>query len=440
MVATDNHSFFYLDKADQTKVYLYDFAPSPPTHTAISLPANVVGVRLDRVTSTAADTVWVTVIDSNTPPNHPQSAYYLHYNGSDWTTNGVQPGWLAVGQSLKVNRFSTVQEAVNVGSSQVTPVRIFAATDDGLYYATTNTPTAGSDWKSANDQSGLQGVAISNVFCGRSQFLLGVETSRIFAATDTSLYVSHNSGAQWDEVTRGTVDVGAYLRDAVLYGTGGTGTGALLSNKVQTIGQMASSPIGLAAGTHVQVTSYQGLPFLPSGWYWWRTLTQRYQWRYRLVNPACPFAAILHAQLSQFEANETQTVSTASALLAADARVVLGQSSQPQMVLTLPSSFTQDNAGLRDLQPTMTAHVTYHGTIAQKAADGTIRDTTYLDLDDDFYVLGHKWGLTDGGAVATETRLSNVLRTQVLSPDDVAVGLQEQVRSLKIHGIRRPRS
>jgi hypothetical protein len=437
MVATDNHSFFYLDKADQTKVYLYDFAPSPPTHTAISLPANVVAVRLDRVTSTAADTVWITVIDSNSSP---QAAYYLHYNGTNWTANGVQPGQLAVGQSLKVNRFVGPQEAVNVGSSQVNPVRIFAATDDGLYYSTTNTPSAGADWKSANEQSGLAGVAITNVYCGKTQYLLGIETSRLFAATDTSLYVSHNSGMQWDEVTRGTIDAGAYLRDAVLYGTGGTGVGALLSNKVQTIGPMASSPIGAGAATHVQVTSYQGLPFLPTGWYWQRTLTQRMQWRWRLVNPACPFTNILRAQLSQFEANETQTVSTASALMAAAMRVLLGQSSQPQMVLTLPSNFTQDDAALRDLQPTMTAHVTYHGTIAQKAADGTILDTTYLDLDDDLYVLNHRWGLEDAGAVATQTRLSNVLRTQVLSPDDVATSLQEQIRSLKLYGIRRPRS
>ncbi len=432
MVATDNHSFFYLDKADQTKVYHFNFQPSPPVQTAISLPANVVGVRLDRVTSTAADTVWITVIDSNSSP---QSAYYLHYNGTNWTANGVAPGQLAVGQSLKVNRFVTVQEQVNVSGSAVNPVRIFAATDDGLYYATTNTPSAPSDWHSANDQSGLAGVAISNVFCGDRQYLLGIETSRLFAATDTSLYVSHNSGMQWDEVTRGTVDAGAYLRDAVV-----AITGALPSNLVQTMGPMAASPLGLASGTHVQVATYQGLPFLPAGWYWWRTLTQRMQWRYRLVNPACPFANILRAQLSQFEASETQTVSTASALLAADARVLLGQSSQPQTVLTLPSSFTQDNAALRDLQPTMSAHVTYHGTIAQKAADGTIRDTTYIDLDDNFYVLSHRWGLTDGGAVATLTRLSNVLRTQVLSPDDVATSLQEQVRSLKLHGIRRPRS
>jgi hypothetical protein len=42
--------------------------------------------------------------------------------------------------------------------------------------------------------------------------------------------------------------------------------------------------------------------------------------------------------------------------------------------------------------------------------------------------------------VATQTRLSNVLRTQVLSPDDVATSLQEQIRSLKLYGIRRPRS
>jgi hypothetical protein len=126
--------------------------------------------------------------------------------------------------------------------------------------------------------------------------------------------------------------------------------------------------------------------------------------------------------------------------MAAAMRVLLGQSSQPQMVLTLPSNFTQDDAALRDLQPTMTAHVTYHGTIAQKAADGTILDTTYLDLDDDLYVLNHRWGLEDAGAVATQTRLSNVLRTQVLSPDDVATSLQEQIRALKLYGIRRPRS
>jgi hypothetical protein len=431
MVATDNHSFFYLDKSDQTKVYLFDFASSPSVTTAISLPANVVGIRLDRVTSTAADTVWITVIDSNASP---QSAYYLHYNGTNWTANGVVAGQLAVGKSLKVNRFSTVQEAINVSASQVTPVRIFAATDDGLYYGTTNTPTISSDWKSANAQSGLQGVAITNAFCGRSQFLVGIETSRLFATTDTSLYVSHNSGMQWDEVTRGKVDAGAYLRDAVV-----ATTSALPTNKVQTVGPMATSPISAGAGTHVQVATYLGLPFLPTGWYWQRRLTQRYQWRYILVNPACPFANELRAQLSQFEANESQTVSTASALLASAVRVLLGQSSQPQIALTLQSSFTQDNAALRDLQPTMTAHVTYHGTIAQKAADGTIVDTTYLNLNDDFYVLSHRWSLENGVAV-TQTRLSNVLRTQVLSPDDVATNLQEQIRVLRVYGTRRPRA
>jgi hypothetical protein len=198
---------------------------------------------------------------------------------------------------------------------------------------------------------------------------------------------------------------------------------------------MAASPIGGAAGTHVQVTTHAGFATLPSTWYWLRRLTQRNSWEYRLVNPDCPFPNLQRDQLSDIEANESQGVETASAIVAAVARKWLGENSTPQSLLHVPSSFTQQSAALRKLQPMQAVAVTLHGTIPQASSTGDIIDSLYVNFSGaTFYVLDHAWHLAgDGGPYAeTSTTLGSVLRTSPLSPADMAATFQRQLRDIKV--------
>jgi hypothetical protein len=420
MQATDDHSFFYLDKSDQHNVFKHDYGASPATTVPFVLPSNVNAIRLDRVTGGTVDTVYaVTTGDT-------EAAYYTKF------TTSWQPfvkAWLAVGAAgaVKVNRFYGPNAVVN----SVNAVQVMAATDNGIYWSTTNTPTATGDWTSANDQNGLGGVSVTQVSVGAAQVLAGQTTSRLFAASDNALYMSGNSGLQFDNVTQGRVDGGPYFAALVKSATGG----AYPTNKVQTVGPMASTPIGGPAGSHVQVTTYAGFPTLPATWYWQRRLTQRLSWEYRLVNPDCPFPHLQRDQLTDIEANESQTVDTASALVAAVARKWLGENSTAQSILHVPSSFTQTSAALRKLQPTQAVAVTLSGTIPQRSSTGDIIDALYVNFSGaTFYVLDHAWHLAqDGGPYAeTSTTLGSVLRTAPLSAADMAATFQRQLRDLKV--------
>ncbi len=426
MQATDDHSFFYLDKSDQSKVFLHDYGASPATTTPFTLPLNVNAIRLDRVTGASVDTVYaVTTGDT-------EAAYYTKF-----TTGAWQPfvaAKLAVGQSLKVNRFYGPNETVN----GVSAIQAMAATDNGIYYATTPTPTSTGDWHSANDQNGLAGISVTQVSVGAPQVLAGQTTSRLFAASDNALYMSSNSGLQFDNVTQGRVDLGPYVAALVK----SVSSSAYPTNKVQTVGPMASSPIGAGAGTHVQVTTYQGFPTLPGTWYWQRRLTQRLSWEYRLVNPDCPFPNLQRDQLTDIEANESQGVDMASALVAAVARKWLGENSTAQAILKVPSSFTQQEAALRKLQPTQAVAVTLNGTIGQASSTGDIIDSLYVSYSGaTFYVLDHAWGLAQDGGPYTETSttLGSVLRTGPLSAADMATTFQRQLRDIKVWSTGRRR-
>jgi hypothetical protein len=249
--------------------------------------------------------------------------------------------------------------------------------------------------------------------------------------------MSSNSGLQFDNVTQGKVDLGPYVAALVQ-----SATGAYPTNKVQTVGPMASSPISGPSGSHVQVTTYQGFPTLPATWYWQRRLTQRLSWEYRLVNPDCPFPNLQRDQLTDIEANESQGVDTASALVAAVARKWLGENSTPQTILKVPSSFTQQEAALRKLQPTQAVAVTLNGTIGQASSTGDIIDSVYVSYSGaTFYVLDHAWGLAQDGGPYTETTttLGSVLRTAVLSAADMAATFQRQLRDIKVFATGRRR-
>jgi hypothetical protein len=425
MQATDDHSFFYLDKSDQHTVFLHDYGTSPATTTPFALPGGVNAIRLDRVTGGVVDTVYAVTTGST------EAAYYTAFVTGAWQPFAA--AHLAVAASLKVNRFLGPYATVN----GVNAVQALAATDNGLYWSTTTTPTAPGDWHSANDQNGLGGVSVTLVSVGAPQVLAGQTTSRVFAASDNALYMSSNSALQFENVTQGRVDLGPYFA-ALVQST----TGAAPSNRVQTVGPMAASPLGGPAGTHVQVTTFQGFPTLPSTWYWQRRLTQRLSWEYRLVNPDCPFPHLQRDQLTDIEANESQGVDTASALVAAVARKWLGENSAPQTILSVPSIFTQQEAALRRLQATQRVAVTLNGTIPQRSSMGDIIASTYVSFSGaPFYVLDHAWHLAaDGGPYAeTTTTLGSVLRTSPLSAADMAATFQRQLRDVKVFATGRRR-
>jgi hypothetical protein len=424
--STDNHSFFHIDKSDQNKVWLFDTTSHAATR--FSLPANVQATRLDRVTA-ETDTVYISTVGDG------QSGYYLSYDTgtNSWVTNGVRPVYLLVnGAPLKVNKFMGPLVAINPASSVT--VRVFACTDGGLYYSATNTPTHsdGSDWLSANGQSGLAGVAVQDVAVGQAVRLLGLDTSRVFACNDSQFFESNNAMAAWQDVSARPVDKGPAFSGIVL-----RKTGDLPTNSIRTVGTMASSPLGLAGGTHVQIIAADDA--LPTAWYIERRLNQRMEWEYWTTNGTCPTFTMIEHEIAEIEASESSTLDVASGLLLALELYWLGENSQTQTVLDVPSSFTQTTAGLRRLRPTQEILLTLQGTVAQKSSTGAVLPTTYVDYSAaSFYVLEHTISGRGGEPAASMTRVGTQLGKN--EPDDLVASLRARVKALSSFGVRRRRT
>jgi len=276
----------------------------------------------------------------------------------------------------------------------------------------------------------LQGIKTTGMAYGEQQFLLGKQTWRVFTINEQQFFVSHNSGSQYEDITRSKVDAGPYLSRVV-----STATNDLPTNAIQTISNDLTSPLGLLATTHVQITA--AADKLPAGWWWQRLLNEgQLAWEYRLVNGNVPNANLMHAPLSELDASEVTPLYLSSQALTLVMIRWLGENSQVQTQLSLPSSFTQQNAGLRRLRPTQVVKVNLTGTIAQRSATGAILGTQYVNFTNSntFYVLSHSIK-TDGTSVAsTQTVVGTMLGKS--TPQDLVHSMILRIKALSTFGVR----
>ena len=444
-VATDSGTIWCILKAANSsagnnQVLQYTFAPAPSV-TTYTLPSNVKATKIDRVitagtgTSPAQDSIWVATNGDG------QGAYFAVKNADGtWGpfVGANQDGSLKgpADQPLQVNH--VVGLGLTIGTLYTT---VFACTNNGIFYqgAANTTPgfvLSGGGWKSANGLNGLDNVPITHVSAGAAQTLLTQTVNRIFASNDNQIFATNTGGLWWRDLTRDSVNLGPYLSNLALLNA----YGDLPDNRIQTWGPSAHSPLGLADNTHIQIAAARG-DTLPAGWYWQRRLDERLDWCYRLVNGNAPLSSIMFSQLSSIQTNEVVPLLVASGQLAYVSVRWLGEHSVAQTLLHLPSSFTTAAAALRTLRPSMQVGVTLVGTILARSSTGAIIGTQYCDFNNaPLYVLSHRIQKRAGSNVfETLTVLGPLLRTQDVTPQDMAASLADNIKSLKLFGpSRRP--
>jgi hypothetical protein len=267
-------------------------------------------------------------------------------------------------------------------------VAAWACTTSGLFW----TPALGSDgsatWKAVSGSSGLDDISIGNVAAGQYIHLLGEPANRVFVSNAERLYVSHTSTNLWEEAApHATVTVGPLLA-ALAY----KAQGRLIDNMVQTVGGMASSPIGNPhPNTHVQITT-----IVPDGWWWQRSLNAYRSFEWALVNGgvSSSTARTVQQQVSELSSESSSRVSllTASGRLLETSIIFLGEHATARVEMTVQTTFTTQDAAARRLRASMKAPVRYHGQMLARSSTGEALGTTYLGLDDaELFVKSVKW-------------------------------------------------
>lgn len=431
-VMTDYQTAWVLFDNDQGRVHqtAVGFGGSSPM-TPYALPAGVRAFHLDRVITAgdgshpAQDSIWaMTKGDS-------QSAYFLPRTGTTWgpwtaadadgslaaaTPNGAEP---------------TLNGAVGLGitiSGQYTAV--FVSTSQGLYWSAT---LDGKGWKSACGLNGLSGISIAGVAAGQYQGLQGALETRFFAYNPKQFFYSSSDARYWRDLTKEELHLGpffAYLAQLA--------TNDLPSNAVITIGPMATSPIGNAAGTHIQVTGAN--QDLPAGWYWQRRLDDCNDWSYTLVNGNAATDAALASGLTDLQTNTAVSALRASADVARVARRWLSENSVPARSLKVRCALTTQEAALWNVRPGQIVPVNLQDAINQLSADGSAIVGTQV-----VHMVNARWWVIEatmtldesGGSLAyADLTLSTVLRKDKTTPADIAAGLADNIRSLQSFGTR----
>ena len=431
-VMTDYQTAWVLFDNDQGHVHQVgvNFGGTTPM-TSYALPTGVRAFHLDRVITAgdgshpAQDSVWAMT------KGDAQSAYFLPRVNTTWgpwtaadadgslaaaTPNGAEP---------------TLNGAVGLGitiSGQYTSV--FVSTSQGLYWSAT---LDGKGWKSACGLNGISGISIAGVSAGQYQGLQGALETRFFAFNPKQFFYSSSDARYWRDLTKEELHLGpffAYLAQLA--------TNDLPSNAVITIGPMATSPIGNAANTHIQITGAN--QDLPAGWYWQRRLDDCNDWSYTLVNGNAATDAALAAGLTDLQTNTAVSALRASSDVARVARRWLSENSVPARSLKVRCPLTTQEAALWNVRPGQILSVNLQDAINQLSADGSAIVGTQV-----VHMVNASWWVIEatitldesGGSQAyADLTLGTILRKDKTSPQDVAAGLADNIRSLTSFGVR----
>jgi len=436
-VATDYQTVWVLLDSDQGRVHQIGLGGgSSMPFTAYALPAGVRAFALDRV---------ITAGDGSHPPQDSvwamskgdsQSAYRLVRTGTTWGpfAPADADGSLAASAG---GQEPTINGAVGLGLTIAgTPTlagqytSVFVSTSAGLYYSAT---LDGKNWRSACGLNGLSGISIAGVAAGQYQSLQGAPQTRFFAYNPKQFFYSSSDARYWRDLTKEELHLGpffAYLAQLA--------TNDLPSNAVVTIGPMASSPIGNAANTHIQLTGAN--QDLPAGWYWIRKPDDCFDWDYVLVNGNASTDACLQAGLTDLQTNTAVTALRGSGDVARVARRWLSENSVPAGTLKVRCPLTRQESALWAVRPGMLLPVNLQDQINQLSADGASIVGTQV-----VHMVNALWWVIDvtitldesGGSLAyADLTLSTVLRKDKTTPQDVAVGLQDQIKSLNSFGAK----
>jgi len=212
--------------------------------------------------------------------------------------------------------------------------------------------------------------------------------------------------------------------------------GDLPPYSVQTIGPGSTSPLGATtATTHIQVADC-----LPDGWYWRRRWNACYEPFYALINGNVPWPAQLDDQVTEVAVTPSVDIETASDDLALFLVLLLGIHSMQQAQMTVQGAFSTQESGLRYLWPTHASTLSQTGAIKMVSSDGThLITTTYIDAGDEaLYVIDHTLAW-DGPLFTATTILAPNLRGTPLTGADLAAALVQDLRRIRVHGLRKKR-
>ncbi len=436
-VMTDYRTAWVLLDNDQGRIHQVGLGGgSSAPMTPYALPAGVRAFALDRVitagdsTHPPQDSIWaMTKGDS-------QSAYMLVRNGTTWGpfAPADADGSLAAAAG---GAEPTINGAVGLGLTIAgTPLlvgqytSVFVSTSAGLHYSAT---LDGKNWRSACGLNGLSGISIAGVAAGQYQSLQGAPETRFFAYNPKQFFYSSSDARYWRDLTKEELHLGpffAYLAQLA--------TNDLPSNAVVTIGPMASSPIGNAANTHIQLTGAN--QDLPAGWYWIRKPDDCFDWHYVLVNGNASTDAALASGLSDLQTNTAVTPLRASGDVARVARRWLSENSVPARMLKVKCPLTRQESALWAVRPGMLLPVNLQDQINQLSADrSSIVGTQVVHMVNAlWWVIEATITLDEsGGSLAyADLTLSTVLRKDKTTPQDIAAGLQDQIKSLNAFGAK----
>lgn len=349
----------------------------------------------------------------------------------------------------------TLKYKADDGTIRSTVPAAVALTGAGLFACTT---PGGGQWVELTKNTGLAGANITLFCVGMPQTVLGRQMLRVYAANDSSLFISCNEGRDWQDFLAAPLDMGPFWGALAIK----CGAGTYADNDVGALGNVAGiSTAGQAVGSIVQVQQLPGggftrgaiprdpsspsgtggtgrtLPIpatltgyglLPASWIWARRLDKLNQFTYRLVNlvSQAPRGGIRFEALSQITADSATPVIKASENIGVVAFFWLAQASTPQTTITIQGQYHTQEAALRTLNSGDLAWVngalTVDSTVTGVSGDGV--PTTLMSYTNrPFWVLEHTAEMAGTSTMYTTTRLGTRLGEQAVDPGDIADAL-----------------
>lgn len=446
MAAVSGSFCFFLTTADQqAQLWGYDATSSTTpyyTWTLATLDTGAQATRVDRViTAGGQDSVWVSTSGGSQAGQYilasagsyiGQSLKLIDHDGS--LATAVQT---ATGTSVAPQINRAISLGYGIGSPVVT-VAVMLCTNVGVYYMPTNIPsTGGANWSpQCNGMNGLAGFSITNLVAGQQTSIPNpndptgyVLTNRLYAISGNSYYFSYSSGRWWRDLLRFPLTAAPWF-----YAAAESILSDLPSYAVQTIGPMASSPIGGPSGSHIQITS--GTYALPSGWYWRRRWSYTREPFYALVNSNVAYPQVYDEQVTELAVTPSVPLGAAAATLALFFILLLGEHSTKQTTLTGQANFTQQESGLRYLWPTHAAAWSQVGQIKALSSEGELVTSYYINLSGvTFYVLSVTLS-GEGPQYTAQVTVGTTVRGTPMTGADLAAALVQDQRRIRVHGLR----
>lgn len=414
---------YYVDGADATKVQYVrpGTTDAPVVCTGITSGQTVIGI--DTVMTTTPDTTVHQVVFIRTDAGN--AGLYSIVIGATSASAAAAGLSSADGSPVQIRRI--VASGVTLFDEYLDS---WAATDAGLF----RTPTpGGNDWSSPNATSGLGDFDIAMVAGGPAQTVLTHVIARIFTGAERSILVSCDAADTWTDLLASKLDGGpAWYKRAIDWNGG-----AWPDNTIGALGTLSGSlppylsPVGSSdtggTGSVLPPPDPDTTPGqLPPDVLRARRLDEQQQQTFRIVNlqsPA-PQGGMQWGALSEIQANTNIGVITASEQVElVEWRWLSSASTAPRFQIPLQSSFTQDDAALRDLAPTDFAVLSYNPTGWEAV----------MALSLGLWVVSHSMQIMQG-YIRTTTVLGTNLEGGVLDPNVMAAAQADRMNKRIVFG------